>query len=57
METRYGLHIIKLKDKITDEDGTINFNAAHIFKARTENFADYLDEQIKKAKVISLIKI
>src|SRR3989339_223604 len=56
VETRYGLHIIKLKDKVVSEDGTVNFNAAHVFKARTDNFGDYLDEQIKKAKVISLIK-
>ncbi len=56
IETRFGLHIIKLEERVISPDGQTTFKASHIFR-QTPSFKDYLDQQIKKAKVLTLIKI
>ena len=56
VQTRFGFHIIKLLDKLTDENGQISFHAAHIFK-QVKSFADYLSEQVEQAKTITFIKM
>ena len=56
VETRFGLHLILLQERIINEGGETTFHASHIFK-QTPAFSDYLDEAIKKATVVTLIKI
>ncbi|MCX6785561.1 MAG: peptidylprolyl isomerase [Candidatus Komeilibacteria bacterium] len=57
VESADGYHIIKLIEKLSDDKtGQTTFHAAQIFLQRP-SFADYLNEQIKKAKVLTFIKI
>ena len=56
VETRFGLHLIKLEEKLINDANQTTFHARHIFK-QVPPFADYLDEEIKKATVITLIRL
>lgn len=54
-ESRFGFHLVKLEEKII-EAGQPTFHASHLF-LKYVPFSDYLSEQIKKAKVLTLIRI
>ena len=56
VETRFGLHLIKLEEKLINDANQTTFHARHIFK-QVPPFADYLEEEIKKATVITLIRL
>jgi len=56
IETRYGYHIIKLEEKIVDKEDQPIFHVSHIFLKRPL-FEYYLNEQIKKAMIVTLIRI
>jgi len=56
IETDAGYYIIKLEEKIVNEENQPYFHARQIF-LKKPSFQAYLDEQIKKATVVTLIKI
>lgn len=56
VETRYGYHIIKLEEKMLDSNDQPVFHVSHIYLKRP-SFNDYLEEQIKKATIVTLIRI
>ena len=56
VETRYGYHIIRLEEKMLDDSDQPIFHVSHIFLKRP-SFDDYLNEQIKKATIVTLIRI
>jgi len=56
VQTRFGYHIVKLEEKIIDEKKQTTFRASHIFR-KLPSFKDYLQAQVKQAKVVTLIKL
>ncbi|MBU1130610.1 peptidylprolyl isomerase [Patescibacteria group bacterium] len=56
IETDFGYHIIKLTERLTDDNGQLYFHAGHIFRKKSP-FKDFLNEQIKKAKVVTLMRM
>ncbi len=57
LESRFGYHVLKLEEKVVNQaTSQTTFHLSHLFKAKP-SFNDYLNEQIKKAKVLTLIKI
>lgn len=57
IETDDGFHIVKLEERLTDsQTNQPYFHASHIF-VKKKSFQQYLDEQIKKATIVTLIKI
>lgn len=56
VESSYGYHLIKMIEISENDNGSPIFHAAHIF-LKKKQFSDYLDNEIKKAKVLSLIKL
>ncbi len=55
-ESSAGYHAVKLLEKSSAEDGEVSYHLAQLFLKKAR-FEDYLNEQIKKAKVVTLIKI
>lgn len=56
VETAAGYYLIKLNEKIINEDKQPVFHASQIYLKKS-SFSDYLNEQIKKATIVTLIKI
>ena len=56
VETRYGYHLIKLEDRLAGDNDEMIFHASHIY-LKKPSFDDYVQEQIKKATVVTLIRI
>ncbi|MBU1037366.1 peptidylprolyl isomerase [Patescibacteria group bacterium] len=55
VETRFGYHIIELKEKLNTSDDKPTFHASHIF-IKKPSFEDYLAEQINRSRVVTLIR-
>lgn len=56
IETDAGYYIIKLKERTVNEENQPYFHASQIF-LKKHSFPGYLNEQIKKATVVTLIKM
>jgi hypothetical protein len=56
IETDSGYYIIKLNERVINEENQLYFHASQIF-LKKHSFQNFLDEQIKKATVVTLIKI
>lgn len=57
VDTNFGYYIIKLNERVINNvDNQLYFQVSHIFKKKS-SFQEFLDEEIKRAKVVTLIKI
>ena len=55
IETRYGFHIIRLNEKMVEENEPL-YQASHIFIKRP-SFIEYLEDQIQQATIVTLLRI
>lgn len=55
VETRYGFHIIKLNEKMIEEEQPL-YHVSHIF-LKKPLFNEYLKEQIKEVNLVNLLRI